>query len=137
MQDGGDVGYLAPEYRAMLDQQPVSSGADPIPHSSAAADQNGGGGGGAGGRGGGRSGAGAGAGGARELAAAEEAVRQRFRDPLRLGGAASGAGGGGGGGGGGAAGGGGKGRMAGLDTLLSRAGDAGAGLAEVVAYMRG
>lgn len=144
MQDG-DVSYLAPEYKAILDQ--------------AAAAQGGGGGGagsfragaapaaiggacfGAGaedagsGAGGGlgpvaqEGGAGRGVGGtsAHELAAAEEAIRQLFRDHCRLGG------GGGGGGGVGSV----KARIAGLDALLQKAGDAGAGLGEVVAYMRG
>ncbi|KAI8469474.1 MAG: hypothetical protein J3K34DRAFT_522137 [Monoraphidium minutum] len=100
---------LQAQYREMLDQAAARGGAG--------AAEDGGGGGGA-------ARAGSGAARAPELEAAEEAVRQLFRDHLRLGG-------GGGGGGGG------KARAAGLDALLSRAGDAGARLEDAVAFMRG
>jgi hypothetical protein len=113
VQDGGDVGYLAPEYKAMLDQA-SPAGAAALPPG----DEDGAGAG-AGGK---PPGAGGGGDGARELAAAEEAVRQLFRDHLRLGGGA---------------GGGARGRLQGLDEMLKRAGDAGARLPDVVAYMRG
>lgn len=123
LQDG-DVSYLAPEYRTMLDDSTSDD----------TARRDTGAGRGAGGAGGGgdvaANGCGGGAGSAdpaqhtAELAAAEEAVRQLFKDWCRLGG---------GGGGGGAA----KGRMAGLDALLTRAGEPGAQAADALAYMRG
>jgi hypothetical protein len=119
-----DVGYLAPEYRELLDaQQGAPSAAPGAVLSGAGRDQADPGGGG----GGGGAAAAAAEDGARGgLAAVEEALRQLLRDAARLGG-------------GGAAGGGGglKGRLAALDALLARAGEAGAGLAEVLAFMRG
>ncbi|GBF98424.1 hypothetical protein Rsub_10489 [Raphidocelis subcapitata] len=110
----GDVGYLSNEYRGMLEAEGGAGTGAGAAGQQGTAGQRGAGAGGA-----------ADAAAARGLAAAQEALRQLFRDHCRL------AGGGGGGGGGAAA------RAAGLDALLARAGDAGAGLADVVAYMRG
>ncbi len=138
----GDISYLAPEYKQMLNDQAASSSNS---GGAAGSSINGGSGGGAlggargGVSGGGRALAGAGGdsgkGGGRagggdanaqlELAAAEESMRQMFRDYCRLGG------GGGGGAGGIMA------RLPGLDALLSKAGEEGARLVDVVAYMQG
>jgi hypothetical protein len=134
MQDG-DVAYLAPEYREMLEG---GQAGPPQPSSGAGS----GAGGAGGGQGLGRSSSGGGGGGADgggdggdgrgwHLAAAEESFRSLLRDWARLGGS------GGGAGGGGTSGGGLKARLQGLDGLLARAGDAGAALEDVVAFMRG
>ena len=139
-EDGGDVSYLAPEYARLL-REGDGGGADGGGGGSGgdaarAGDQRGasqqGFGGGGGGRGTGAAAADdaaatAAGGESFELAAARAAFRRLHRDWRRL------AGGAGTGGAGGDA----KARAAGLDALLARAGQPGAGLDDIVAYMRG